>query len=144
MSDYGPQLSRGFRALKIWLSIKEQGTARYARLVDRCMSLAQQFSIRLGETAELKLLAPVVLNIVCFRYDPGGMSPDALNELNRELVMRLQESGVAVPSYTTLDGRFCMRVAFANHRTRAEDLDIFVDAALKLGEELSRFGRTTE
>jgi len=144
LSDYGPQLSRGFRALKIWLSIKEQGTARYARLVDRCMSLAQQFSIRLGETAELKLLAPVVLNIVCFRYDPGGMSPDALNELNRELVMRLQESGVAVPSYTTLDGRFCMRVAFANHRTRAEDLDIFVDAALKLGEKLSRFGRTAE
>jgi len=138
LSDYGPQLSRGFRALKIWLTIKEHGLARYADLVDRCISLAQKFSVRLERTAELKLLAPVALNVVCFRYDPGGLRLEALNELNRELVIRLQESGVAVPSYTTLEGRFCVRVAFANHRTRLEDLDIFIAAVLGLGAELSR------
>jgi len=86
------------------------------------------------------------LNIVCFRYDPSaGREEDsaeievdeALNRLNQELLIRLHESGVAAPSYTTLNGHYCLRAALANHRTRTEDLRIFLDAVVKIGRELS-------
>ena len=63
-------------------------------------------------------MAPVVMNIVCFRYNPGGLSVEELNALNEELLIRLHESGIAAPSYTTLDGEYCLRAALSNHRTR--------------------------
>jgi glutamate/tyrosine decarboxylase-like PLP-dependent enzyme len=79
-------------------------------------------------------LAPVPLNIVCFRYRPEGMvEGDALNGLNQRLLVALQESGVAVPSSTVLHDRFAIRVAITNHRTALEDLDLLVEEVLRLG-----------
>jgi glutamate/tyrosine decarboxylase-like PLP-dependent enzyme len=81
------------------------------------------------------LLAPVSLNIVCFRYtDRSGTLDDAATDhLNAELVADLHESGLAVPSTTTVGGRTAIRVALVNHRTTAADLDVLLDAVLRLG-----------
>jgi glutamate/tyrosine decarboxylase-like PLP-dependent enzyme len=136
-SDYGVQLSRGFRALKIWLSFKEQGVARYGRLMERNVAQARYFADRIEREPDFELMAPVGLDIVCYRYNPGGLDDEALDDLNRELMIRLQESGVAVPSYTTLHGRYCLRIAVDNHRSTFEDFDLFVETMERIGAEIA-------
>jgi aromatic-L-amino-acid/L-tryptophan decarboxylase len=136
-SDYGVQLSRGFKALKVWLSFKEHGLDKYGRLIDQNIAQAQRLADLVTEQPELELLAPAGLNIVCLRYRPAGASSAAANALNEELLIRLHEAGIAVPSYTTLRGHYWLRVAISNHRTRAEDLQAFIDAVLRMGRELA-------
>ncbi len=137
-SDYGLQLTRGFRALKVWLSFKEHGLDKYGRLIDQNIAQAMRLAEFVRAEPELELLAPVSLNIVCFRYRGAGGSQAQLNALNEELLIRLHESGVAVPSYTTLGGNYCLRAAIANHRTRGADLSLLIDAVLRGGRELAR------
>jgi len=79
----------------------------------------------------------VVVNIVCFRYNPGGLSVEELNALNEELLIRLHESGIAAPSYTTLNGEYCLRAALSNHRTRRPDLTAVVAAVRETGAHLA-------
>jgi len=137
LSEYGVQLSRGFRALKVWLSFKEHGLDRYGRLIDQNIAQARSLAALVRADPELELMAPVVINIVCLRYNPGGLGQAELNALNAELLVRLHESGIAVPTYTTLNGNYCLRAAIANHRTRSEDLALFVAAVRRLGRELA-------
>jgi aromatic-L-amino-acid/L-tryptophan decarboxylase len=137
-SEYGPQLSRGFRALKVWLSFKEHGLDRYAELIDRNIAQARALAALVEAAPDLESMAPVTINIVCFRYNPGGLDDPHLNALNEELLIRLHESGIAAPSYTTLGGRYCLRAAIANHRTEERDLALAVDAIRRIGAELTR------
>jgi glutamate/tyrosine decarboxylase-like PLP-dependent enzyme len=140
MADYGPQLSRGFRALKIWMSFKEHGIARFGRLVERNCRQAALLASRLDAHPRLERLAPVPLNIVCFRYVGSGKSALRLDDLNRELLFRLQESGTCVPSSTLVNGRFALRVCIANHRTRDEDVELLVSETARLGDQLASEG----
>jgi glutamate/tyrosine decarboxylase-like PLP-dependent enzyme len=126
--DFGPDLSRGFRALKTWFTLKVHGTDRIGAVIAHTCALAQYLKARVEASPELELMAPVNLNIVCFRL--RGADPDALN---RRVVADLQESGLAAPSTTTLDGHLVIRAAIVNHRTRAGDIDRMVDAILELG-----------
>ena len=135
-SEYGLQLSRGFRALKIWMSIKEHGLDRFGRLIDRNIAQAHELAQLIRAEPRLELVAPVHTNIVCFRYNPGGLDAGALNALNQELLIRLHESGVAAPSYTTLGERYCLRAAIANHRTTSADLPVLVHAVTEIGDSL--------
>lgn len=139
-SDYGLQLTRGFRALKVWMSIKEHGLQRFGRMMARNVDQARYLG-RLVEAADgLELMAPVGLDIVCFRFNPGGPESardvDALNRLNQDILVELQRSGVAAPSYTTLKGAYCLRVAISNHRSRLEDFDLLVEEVLRIGQIL--------
>jgi glutamate/tyrosine decarboxylase-like PLP-dependent enzyme len=146
LSDFGIQLSRSFKALKVWMCLKEHGTAKLGRLVHQNVQQASYLAARVREHPELELAAPVPLNIVCFRYvGDGGPSLD-LDEVNRELLIRLQESGVAVPSHTLLRGRYVLRAAITNHRSRREDFDAMVSAVVRIGRELvsSGEGRAVE
>ncbi|OJH41917.1 pyridoxal phosphate-dependent decarboxylase family protein [Cystobacter ferrugineus] len=137
-SEYGVQLSRGFRALKVWMSLKAHGAAKYGRLIEQNVEQARALGLRVDAEPELQRLAPVSLDIVCFRYVGRGAPDEArLDAWNRELLCRLHESGVAVPSYTTLGGRYCLRVCFNNHRTRREDIELFVQEVLRLGREIA-------
>jgi aromatic-L-amino-acid decarboxylase len=136
-SDYGLQLSRGFRALKVWMSIKEHGIKKFGQLIDQNIKQAHYLAELINSQKKLELMAPVELNIVCFRYNPGDIRDAALNTLNQELLLRLQESGLTAPTYTTLDGKYCLRAAIANHRTNQDDLHLLVDEVLKIGDELS-------
>ena len=84
----------------------------------------------------LERLAPISLNIVCFRFKGGNLKGVDLNALNQEILLRLHEQGIAVPSYTNLNGNYCLRVAITNHRSRFEDFEILVKEVIRLGEEI--------
>jgi aromatic-L-amino-acid decarboxylase len=88
--------------------------------------------------AELELLADVPLNVVCFRYRTEDFSEESLNALNKELLMRLQESGIAVISSTVLEGQFALRAAITNHRSKREDFQILADAVVKIGQKIEK------
>jgi aromatic-L-amino-acid/L-tryptophan decarboxylase len=126
--DLGVDLSRGFRALKTWFTLKTYGTDRLGAIITRSCALASYLEARVRAETRLELLAPVNLNIVCFRY----RAADA-DRVNREIVINLQESGIAAPSTTTLDGRLAIRCAIVNHRTDRCDIDALVSAVLEFG-----------
>jgi aromatic-L-amino-acid/L-tryptophan decarboxylase len=135
-SDYGLQLSRQFRALKVWMSIKEHGLERFGRMITRNVEQAHYFGQLVENAPEMELMAPIGLDIVCFRYNPGGLDDPALNTLNKEILMQLQERGIAAPSYTTLHGHYCLRIAIANHRSNQDDFDVLAREVVKIGQEL--------
>jgi len=134
--NYGLQTSRGFRALKLWMLLNEHGTAKFGRLIDQNIEQAQYFAEAVRAGPNLILIAPTVLNIVCFRYDPGGLDEAGLRVLNTEIMLRLQEAGIAALSDTTVKARHCLRMAICNHRTRREDLDLVVREGLRIGDEV--------
>lgn len=136
-SDYGLQLTRQFRALKVWMSIREHGLDRYGRMIARNVRQAHYLAGLIEAEAELERMAPIGLDIVCFRFDPGGLDGETLDRLNRDILDELHVQGIAVPSYTTLKGRYCLRVAIANHRSRDEDFDLLVREVLRIGRELT-------
>ena len=134
--NYGLQTSRGFRALKLWMLLNEHGTAKFGRLIDQNIEQARYFAEAVRAGPNLTLIAPTVLNIVCFRYDPGGLDEAGLRVLNTEIMLRLQEAGIAALSDTTVKARHCLRMAICNHRTRREDLDLVVREVLRIGDEV--------
>jgi glutamate/tyrosine decarboxylase-like PLP-dependent enzyme len=84
----------------------------------------------------LELVAPIGLDIVCFRYNPVGKSLHELNALNKEIKLQLEERAIALPGYTTLNGLYCIRIAISNHRTTNEDFDDLVHDVIAIGREL--------
>jgi glutamate/tyrosine decarboxylase-like PLP-dependent enzyme len=136
-ADRGPQLSRGFKALKVWMGLKATGTERLGRLIRQNVEQARYLAERVRKHEELELLATGPLNIVCFRYRGKPARPDA-DALNRAVLVELQESGAAVPSGTVLEGRFAIRVCINNHRTRKADLDLLVDEVARRGRAFAK------
>ncbi len=130
--DLGPDLSRGFRALKVWFTLQAFGADRLGAVAQQSCTIARHLAERIRAEPELELLAPVPLNIVCFRY--RGTDPD---NLNAELAADLQEAGIAAPSTTVIGGALAIRAAFVNHRSRIEDADILVEAVLATGRRRS-------
>ncbi len=128
-SDLGPELSRGFRALKVWFALKEFGTDAFAAAIERNCRQATYLATLVRLSPDMQLMSSPSLNIVCFRFRPAGWDEEALDRLNEEVVVDLQESGVAVPSATRIHGALAIRVNLTNHRTRQEDLDLLVRAA---------------
>jgi aromatic-L-amino-acid decarboxylase len=126
--DYGPDLSRGFRALKTWFTLKTYGADAIGRCIVETVSLAGLLASRVAAEPELELIGPVPLNIVCF----GFRSVDA-DRLNAAIVAALHEAGRVAPSLTTIGGRTAIRAAIVNHRTTAEDVEALVTSVLTLG-----------
>ncbi len=139
-SEYGPQLSRGFRALKVWMTLKEHGVAKFRRLIEQNVDQVKYLEGLVAKEKDLELTAPAPLNVLCFRYVGDAAAPGAgrtdFNALNNEIVLELQERGLAVPSVTTVNGKVSIRVANTNHRTRREDLLALVIDVVRLGREL--------
>ena len=136
-SDYGFQLSRGFRALKAWMSLKEHGSRKYARLIQQNIDQALYLGELVKASPELELSAPVALNVVCFRYVSSSMDDDALDHLNKRIVVELQEKGVAVVSGTVVGGKYVMHAAIVNHRSCRGDFDVLVREVVRVGKELT-------
>jgi glutamate/tyrosine decarboxylase-like PLP-dependent enzyme len=134
----GVQLSRSFAALRVWVSFKTHGVARFRALTRQNIEQARYLERLIERDAELELLAPTALNIVNYRYRPCDFPADALDSLNQRLLVELQTSGVAAPSSTRLDGRFSIRVCITNHRSRREDFDLLVAETLRIGRELGK------
>jgi glutamate/tyrosine decarboxylase-like PLP-dependent enzyme len=129
--DLGPDLSRGFRALKVWMTLKTYGTDRLGEVIANSCALARRLAARVDAEPALERLSPVALNIVCFRLrPPHGEDPAASDRFTADLVADLQEAGIAAPSTTTVGGRLAIRAAIVNHRTTEADVDALVDAVL--------------
>ncbi|GAB4568495.1 MAG: hypothetical protein Tsb0020_22020 [Haliangiales bacterium] len=133
--DYGPELSRGFRALDVWFTLQEHGTRRLGQAIAKNCAQARYLARAIDAHPCLERMAPVTLAIVCFRY---VAAPDAdLDQLNGDIVVALQQRGLAAPSTTRLRGPLVIRVNITNHRTQRSDLDQLVGAVLAIGRELS-------
>jgi aromatic-L-amino-acid decarboxylase len=130
--DLGPDLSRGFRALKTWFTLKTYGTEKLGAMITRTCALAGYLETRILAEPRLELLAPVQLNIVCFRYRAANA-----NKVNGDIVIDIQESGIAAPSTTMLDGELAIRAAIVNHRTDSCDIDGLISAVLDFGARRS-------
>ncbi len=136
--DYGVELSRGFRALKVWFTIQHYGLRRLGRAIERNCAQARHLARRIEREPGLELAGPVPLNIVCFRpAGTGNRPPDEEAQLTARIITQLQVRGIAVPSSTTIAGRQAIRVCITNHRTTEADLDAFVDQVLALADELA-------
>jgi glutamate/tyrosine decarboxylase-like PLP-dependent enzyme len=135
-TDYGFQLSTGFRGLTAWMSLKEHGVNKYSRMIQQ--NIAQvRYLVELIEAApELELAAPVPLNVVCFRYILPGLSNPALDRLNQEILVELQEQGIAVLSGSWIKGKYVMRLGHTNHRSKREDFDTLVGEVIRIGGEM--------
>jgi glutamate/tyrosine decarboxylase-like PLP-dependent enzyme len=136
LSNYGMELSRSFKALKVWMSLKEHGVEKYRRLVRQNIQQAAYLAKLVTQEPKTELVADVPLNIVCFRFNPGNLSENELNIINKEILLRLQEKGIAAPSYTILNGKYVIRAAITNHRSRLEDFDVLVKETVRIGKEL--------
>ena len=142
LGRYGPQFSRSFWALKVWVSLLAYGRAAYARRISHDAALARYLGERVRESEGFELAAPVGLSITCFRYVPPGLRGDNgareayLNELNAKLMTEIQLDGRVFISNAVLDGRFVLRSCVVNFRTEAEDMDAVLDIAAELGAKL--------
>jgi glutamate/tyrosine decarboxylase-like PLP-dependent enzyme len=140
-SQLGPQFSRGFWALKVWLSLLAHGRAAYARRISHDAALARYLGERTEARPDFELVCPVGLSICCFRYVPpdlpGGEGRDAyLDLLNERLMTQVQQEGRVFFSNAVLHGRFVLRVCIVNFRTEADDLDAVLDVAAEAGAAL--------
>lgn len=136
-AERGVELTRSFKALKAWMRFRALGTDTIGAHIARNVAQARHLEARVRERSpELELLAPVPLNLVNFRYAAPGLDDASLDALNRRILTELQERGIAVPSGTTIRGRFAIRVAITNHRSRDDDFDALVEAVVRIGREL--------
>jgi len=127
-ADFGLDLSRGFRALKVWFTVKEHGAKGLAAAIERNCAQAEYLAEAIRRDDRFELAAPVPLNIVCFRPRIRGKSAEELDRITDEAVIALQESGAAVISSTTIDGRRAMRCCITNHRSTEADFDVLLRA----------------
>lgn len=132
--EYGPQLTRGFRALKSWFFLKHYGTDRLGRLAEQNVRQTRELEALLGAHPRLEVLASGPLCVLCLRYVPEGVRGAELDRFNQELLADLQESGRAQVSSTVVGGAFALRLAITNHRTRGSDLSGFVADLVSLGD----------
>ena len=135
--EHGPQTTRSFRALKVWMMLKEHGVDKFGRLIDQNVDQARYLAGLVAAHPRLELAAPQAIDIVCFRYDPGGLDEAARKALNVEIMLRLQRSGPGGDLGHRAERRaIALRVAICNHRTRHADLDLLVREVVRIGDAL--------
>ena len=139
LGDLGPQYSRGFQALKLWVSLLAHGTRAYGARISHDAELARYIGARVEQRPEFELAAPVGLSICCFRYvPPDGGDDEYLSRLNERIMTELQLDGRVYISNAVLEGRFVLRACIVNHRTEADDADAVLDVAAELGARIDR------
>jgi len=137
LSDYGFELSRGFQALKAWMTIKRHGAARYGELIQQNIDQAHYLAGLVEAAPELELALPVSLNVVCFRYTRANLGDPTLDHLNKQIEVELQERGIAVLSIVSIRGKMHLHAAITNHRSRRDDFDVLVREVIEIGNELA-------
>ena len=136
---HGPDFSRGFAALRIWLSLLAHGRAAYGRRIAHDAALARYLGELVDDHPDFELMAPVSLSICCFRYAPVALrgDEDRLDRLNERLMMAVMSDGRVYCSNAVLNGRFCLRACIVNFRTEAEHLELLLEVAAEHGARLA-------
>lgn len=135
-NDRGPELSRPFRALKVWMGLKVHGRRAYAEQVENDVALARFLAAEVDARPDFERLSEPILSIVNFRYRPPGVEEAALGPLNRQIVNRLAGTGTFALAPTVLKGRLAIRVCIVNFRTMRADLGALLDEVLSAGRRL--------
>jgi glutamate/tyrosine decarboxylase-like PLP-dependent enzyme len=137
LADYSLELSRSPMALKVWMSLKQHGAEKFGRLIDQNIAQAQYLAAKVVANPKLELMLPPRINIVCFRHRLPSGDEAQTKALNTEIMLRLQEQGIAAPTDTVIHGKHCLRAAITNHRTKQEDLDLLVSKVLEFGTAIT-------
>ncbi|MDX1994662.1 MAG: aminotransferase class V-fold PLP-dependent enzyme [bacterium] len=132
-SEFGPQQTRAFKALKVWLTMQQIGLEGYRDLISRDIELAGYLQSRIHEREDFGLVAAGPLSITCFRYAPPGVAESALDDLNRAVLNRVQQEGKVYLTGTMLDGKQALRACIVNFRTSEADLDFLLDTLAEAG-----------
>lgn len=135
-ADRGIELTRSFKALKVWMCLKAYGVKAFADIIEQNVEQVQYLKSLVEKHPELEMLAPAPMNVLCFRYTGVKLPEEMLNEINQEILLRIQEAGIAVPSSTLIKGKFAIRVANVNHRTVLSDFDLLAESVVKTGREI--------
>jgi glutamate/tyrosine decarboxylase-like PLP-dependent enzyme len=137
LGELGPQYSRGFQALKLWVSLLAHGHRAYGARISHDAALARYMAARVQERGRFELAAPVGLSICCFSYVPEpGLPAEYLSRLNERIMTELQLDGRVYISNALLGERFVLRACIVNHRTEADDIDAVLDVVAELGARL--------
>jgi len=134
--DYGPELSRPFRALDLWLLLKYVGAGRLAEAVEQNIACARYFSELVNASRDCEMLAPVGLSVFCFRYTPPGYQGD-LNALNERILVNLQRAGSSYLSNAMVNGKFALRGCVLNYRTTMRDMEILLEDVRRAYRDLA-------
>jgi len=131
------ELSRRFRALKLWLSLRYHGVAAFRQSIAKDLAQARRLANAIAREPLLELVAPVELSAVCFRYrGNSGISEQELNDFNLALLQRVVARGRVYLSNASLHGKFCLRACIVNHRTKDADVDSVIPEVLAAAREL--------
>jgi glutamate/tyrosine decarboxylase-like PLP-dependent enzyme len=133
----GPESSRRARSFAVWATIKAYGREGHRRIVEHCLDIAQHCAKQVEENTQLELMNDVQLNIVAFRYNPGGLSEQQLDELNEQLGEAVLDDGRFLVGTSRIGPRTVFRPAFSNWRTRPEDVEEFTNVVVEVAENLS-------
>jgi glutamate/tyrosine decarboxylase-like PLP-dependent enzyme len=134
--DYGPELSRPFRALKVWMALQLAGTNAFADAIENNLACARYLEQLVRQSDDFEMLAPVELSIFCFRHVPArlkNVAPEQLDRFNERLLVVLQRDGSSYLSNTTIGGRFALRGCVLNYRTTRRDMEILVEDLRRVG-----------
>ena len=133
----GPESSRRARSFAVWATIKAYGREGHRRIVEHCLDIAQHFASRVKQNSQLELMNDVQLNIVAFRYNPGGLSDEQLDALNEQLGQAVLEDGRFLVGTSKIGPRTVFRPAFSNWRTRPKDVEEFANVVLEVAENMA-------
>jgi glutamate/tyrosine decarboxylase-like PLP-dependent enzyme len=145
--DYGPELSRRFRALKVWMLLKGAGLDSLGEAIESNLACARHLQSLIEASDDFEMGAPLGLSIFCFRHVPRELrneSPQAIDSFNERLLIALQRDGSSYLSNTTLDGRFALRGCVLNYRTTLRDMEILLEDLRRVARSLviSSFAKT--
>jgi len=138
--DYGPQLHRSFRALKVWMTFKAYGARKLRAAIESNIEIMRYLAERIDESRDFIRLAPVPLSVVCFQYRTPDVAVHRdqkyLNGLNHQLLEALEKDGRVFLSGTKIHGKTVLRACSVNHRLRSEDVDLLLDVIREVGGSL--------
>jgi aromatic-L-amino-acid/L-tryptophan decarboxylase len=137
--DYGPELSRRFRALKVWMLLKGVGLDSLGAAIENNLACARYLESIVGASDDFEMVAPVELSIFCFRHVPAQLrngSPQAIDAFNERLLIELQRDGSSYLSNATLNGRFALRGCVLNYRTTLRDMEILLNDLRRIARSL--------
>lgn len=136
--ESGPELSRRFRALKVWMMLRAVGLAPIRAAIEKDLACAAALAKKVDASDDFERLAPVELSIVCFRHVPASIPPDRLDAWNERLLVALQRDGSSYISNASVGGRFALRACIMNHRTTLDDMDVLLGDLRRVAATLGR------
>jgi aromatic-L-amino-acid/L-tryptophan decarboxylase len=134
--DWGIQLGRRFRSLKLWFVIRHYGVEGIREMIREHVRLAGQFANWIRESGDFEIMAPVNLSLVCFRLKSPGLNREELNGLNRKLLERVNSTGEVYLTHTILNGNYCIRMSVGQCRTREKHVRLAWDLIRKASLEI--------